>query len=452
MASAVRSTIAQLEEVIKRVQEESLRAELEASKLRSMIEGMEEGIVVLDGEDRVVEVNSWFLKRAGLRKEEVIGKEVWAFHKEETNARIRALLDEFRSGEVTKGRKWEQEIMGMWVSMRLQPIYFGGSYSGVILDVIDVTELVKARQEAEAASRAKSEFLATMSHEIRTPLNAVLGMAELLSDTPLSAEQRDYLEMLKLSAENLLEVINDILDFSKIEAGRLELESKELDLHELLETTTVTLASRAHKKRLELLCHIEPGVRQRIVGDPVRLRQVLVNLIGNAIEFTEEGQVVVGVRDLERRDGETVLEFSVADTGIGIPKDKQQRIFESFTQADASTTRKTGARDSVWPSPNSLWRRWGEDLGGERARGGFHLLLHHPCPGGRTRGARGGNPPRGQGPEGAGRGRQRAEPVDIAGDPDGLGDRPYGGRRWPLGPSGHGGGLKGWSTLPARAA
>ncbi|RLB03410.1 MAG: hypothetical protein DRG55_00355 [Deltaproteobacteria bacterium] len=342
MASAVRSTIAQLEEVIKRVQEESLRAELEASKLRSMIEGMEEGIVVLDGEDRVVEVNSWFLKRVGLRKEEVIGKEVWAFHKEETNARIRALLDEFRSGEVTKGRKWEQEIMGMWVSMRLQPIYFGGSYSGVILNVIDVTELVEARQEAEAASRAKSEFLATMSHEIRTPMNAVLGMAELLSDTPLSAEQRDYLEMLKLSAENLLEVINDILDFSKIEAGRLELESKELDLHELLETTTVTLASRAHKKGLELLCHIEPGVPQRIVGDPVRLRQVLVNLIGNAIKFTEEGQVVVGVRELERRDGETVLEFSVADTGIGIPKDKQQRIFESFTQADASTTRKYG--------------------------------------------------------------------------------------------------------------
>lgn len=342
MASAVRSTIDRLEQVIKMVQEESLRAELEASKLRSMIEGMEEGIVVLDGEDRVVEVNSWFLERLGLRRKEVIGKEVWAFHKEETNAMIKGLLDAFRCGEVTKGRRWEQGMRGMWVSMRLQPIYFDGSYSGVIFNVIDVTDLVQARQEAEAASRAKSEFLATMSHEIRTPMNAVLGMAELLSETPLSAEQREYLEMLKLSAENLLEVINDILDFSKIEAGRLELESKELDLYELLETTTVTLASKAHKKGLELLCHIEPGVPQGIVGDPVRLRQVLVNLIGNAIKFTEEGQVVVRVRELERRNGETVLEFSVADTGIGIPKDKQQRIFESFTQADAFITRKYG--------------------------------------------------------------------------------------------------------------
>ena len=341
MAEAIESTVAQLEEAIQRTQQESLRAELEASKLRAMIEGMEEGVVVVDRDDRVVEVNSWFLRHVGMKREEVVGRELWEFHGEEANRRIKGILDGFRSGK-SEMKSWEREMLGMWVSLRLQPVYFGDSYNGVILNVIDVTDLVRARQEAEAASRAKSEFLATMSHEIRTPMNAVLGMAELLSETQLSAEQREYLEMLKLSAENLLEVINDILDFSKIEAGRLELEAKEFDLREVVETTTVTLANRAHKKGLELLCHIERGVPQRIVGDPTRLRQILVNLIGNAIKFTEEGYIIVRVREVEREGGKAVLEFSVSDTGIGIPKDKQSKIFESFTQADASTTRKYG--------------------------------------------------------------------------------------------------------------
>ena len=342
MAEAIEGTVAQLEEAIRWTQEENLRAELEASKLRSMIEGMNEGIVVLDKDDQVVEVNSWFLQHMGMKREDVVGREVWEFHGEEANRRIKEVLEDFRSGRVKGVRAWEREMMGLWVSLRLQPIFFSDAYNGVILNVIDVTPLVEARHQAEAASRAKSEFLAIMSHEIRTPMNAILGMAELLQDTPLNDEQKEYVEMLKFSAESLLEIINDILDFSKIEAGRLELEEKVLDLRELVESTAVTLATRAHKKGLELLCYLGPEVPHHIVGDPLRLRQILVNLIGNAIKFTEEGEIVVKVEKVGEEEGKVVLHFSVSDTGIGIPKEKQGKIFESFTQADASTTRKYG--------------------------------------------------------------------------------------------------------------
>ena len=383
MAEAIEGTVAQLEEAIRWTQEENLRAELEASKLRSMIEGMNEGIVVLDKDDRVVEVNSWFLQHMGMKREDVVGKEVWEFHGEETNRRIKEVLEDFRSGRVKGVRAWEREMMGLWVSLRLQPIFFSDAYNGVILNVIDVTPLVEARQQAEAASRAKSEFLAVMSHEIRTPMNAILGMAELLQDTPLSEEQRDYVEMLKLSAENLLEIINDILDFSKIEAGRLELEERELDLRELVESTAVTLATRAHKKGLELLCYLGPEVPHHIMGDPVRLRQILVNLIGNAIKFTEEGEIVVKVEKVGEEKGKAVLHFSVSDTGIGIPEEKQEKIFESFTQADASTTRKYGGTGLGLAISKHLVEKMGGRIWVESEVGKgstFHFTIRCPVP------------------------------------------------------------------------
>jgi len=206
----------------------------------------------------------------------------------------------------------------------------------------DLAEHIVAQKTAEEANRAKSEFLANMSHEIRTPMNAVIGMTELLFSTDPTDVQRDYLGAIKDSALSLMDILNDVLDLSKIEAGKLALDPVPFSLQDTLDATMKSLALRAHKKTLELAYRIAADVPNAVTGDPLRLRQIIVNLVGNAIKFTSEGEVVLEVELQTQRPEEVELRFAVRDTGIGIPLDKQQAIFENFIQADASTTRRYG--------------------------------------------------------------------------------------------------------------
>jgi PAS domain S-box-containing protein len=262
--------------------------------------------------------------------------------REEVRGNIRRTLE----GEWirTIGRRARRDGTLVDVEISSMPVIVDGARVGMIGIYHDITELLQARREAEAANEAKSAFLATMSHEIRTPMNAVIGMSGLLLNTPLTDEQREYAEVVRQSGDALLTVINDILDFSKIEAGKLELESQPFDVRECVETALDLVAPRAAEKGLDLAYLVADGTPAAIVGDVTRLRQILLNLLSNAVKFTERGEVVLSVSARRPDDGGGLheLTFSIRDTGIGIPPDRLGRLFQSFSQVDASTTRRYG--------------------------------------------------------------------------------------------------------------
>ena len=312
------------------------------------------GIVITDADNRITAANNEFLRMIGYSREDLDAGQIQWDKLIPPDLRDMEAKTEQRLSETGKRPPLEMEYIRRDGS-RI-PVYVGmtqlndeESEKEAIYFALDMTAQKKAeaalqaaKEAADSANRAKSDFLANMSHEIRTPMNAVIGMTELVLDTKLTGDQRDYLEMVLASAESLLSIINDILDFSKIEAGKLELECVPFELHENVGDTMKTLSVRAGKNWLELITDIRPEVPAVVVGDPHRLRQVMINLVGNAIKFTPRGEVLLKVELLEETETDCFLQFSVKDTGIGIAPDKLDTIFNVFEQADTSTTRRFG--------------------------------------------------------------------------------------------------------------
>ncbi len=320
--------------------------------LNALIEKSPVAIVGHDSQNVVQLCNPAFERMFLYSQGEAVGAKLDELIKpEELEAEVESITGRVLTGEsihvTTRRRRRDRTLLE--VDLHAVPLMIKGKLIGAFGIYQDITErkraeeeLHRAKEAAEAANRAKSEFLANMSHEIRTPMNGIMGMTELALDTQLTLDQREYLTMVKSSADSLLRVINDILDFSKIEAGKLDMDRIEFSLRDNLGETLKALAIRAHKKELELPCHVQPEVPARLVGDPGRLRQVVVNLVGNAIKFTERGEVGVRVEVASRSSNTVQLRFSVADTGVGISPEKQELIFHPFEQADGSMTRQYG--------------------------------------------------------------------------------------------------------------
>ncbi|OOZ17064.1 hypothetical protein BOW28_07635 [Solemya velum gill symbiont] len=336
--------------------EEALRAAEERSRL--LLESVGEGIFGI-GEDGLVDfINQEALKLLGYEADELIGQKIHPIihhthadgshypieecpmHKSATEGSFHKVEDELL---------WRKDGSCFPAQYTSVPIVKGGKLSGVVVLFRDITEqqranqaISEARTAAEEATRAKSDFLANMSHEIRTPMNAIIGMSHLAIQTDMDSKQRDYVNKIHHAADSLLGLINDILDFSKIEAGKLDMETIPFSLDDTLEKCATLISVKTVEKGLELLIDIDPDVPHGLVGDPLRLGQVLTNLANNAVKFTVQGEIILRIEMVKETEDKVTVQFSVIDSGIGMTDKQMKKLFQSFSQADASTTRKYG--------------------------------------------------------------------------------------------------------------
>ncbi len=362
---------AELESEIDMRQEAQENIRRENAKLSAMITGMEEGVVFADSNDRIIEVNDFFCDFFGQNKDEILGKKVGDFHEGEALASVTELLRGMRENHNSPATTIQRPIGEHEVIMRVQPIYHDDDYEGVLVNVINVTELVNARKAAEEANSIKSEFLANISHELRTPMNGIIGMTDLAIITKSGEKQKEYLQMLKESADSMVKVINSILDFSSMEQDKIILDNHLFNLEETLRESIRENMPKAEEKGIDIKYSIGAEVPEELTGDSRRLGQVHNVLIENAIKFSNKGDVVVRVRKNALISNKIQLQFSITDTGIGIPKEKMDRLFKSFSQVDGSTTRKYGgvglglsiAQQLVEKMGGTIWVESGEGEG-----------------------------------------------------------------------------------------